>query len=73
MKCSFTNNIAGNHVLAPVKRGGPYEPGNVVRGEDSLRGTNYSGTAGQSGIDVRLCISQLEFKYIYYIIAGFTI
>ncbi|KAL5254940.1 hypothetical protein ACHWQZ_G014403 [Mnemiopsis leidyi] len=38
--------LNGNHVLAPVKRGGPYEPGNVVRGEDSLRGTNYSGTAG---------------------------
>ncbi|XP_063681906.1 uncharacterized protein LOC134816841 isoform X2 [Bolinopsis microptera] len=38
--------LKGDHVLAPVKKGGPYEPGNVVRGEDSLRGTNYHGTAG---------------------------
>ena len=35
-------------MLAPLKKGGPYEPGNVVRGEDSLRGTNYNGIVGLS-------------------------
>jgi len=38
--------IAGDHVLAPTRRGGPYEPGNVVRGTDTLRGTNYNGLQG---------------------------
>ena len=37
----------GDHVLAPSKPGGPYEPGTVVRGEDSLRGTNYKGIKGE--------------------------
>ena len=39
--------IPGDHVLAPLKAGGPYEPGNVVRGSDTLRGTHYNGVAGK--------------------------